>query len=168
MTVAPQNDILNSLSEADQNLLIVTPAAVFRIAAGADGTIDQKELHEFNRLMSSIQGPPDDLLPVIAQRLGKLPNQKILDIFAQFQTKRLNELSVLAQAGRLARRLLRHEDALDFVSDMEALAYNITEASGAWRPLAGRTSEEEKAAVKRIGVLLREGVEIENRAPQQP
>jgi hypothetical protein len=138
-------------SEDEWRNLLYTPVVVFGIVAGADGSIDKKEIKQFqdelikgivvdNRFMQQIMA---EVLPVVPELL-----QDVL-------TVKVDPKEVLENITRAIDAKLPLKDAYEFKLALVMTGKEIAEASGGFLGMFGsKMSKEEEQALAAISLII--------------
>ena len=146
---------LDALSSVDKSLLVSSPILVFSLIAAADGKTDQKEWHEFLRLLESAQSPvgKPDLTSVVVSQVLSLDANRITEILRE-----KNPVDDLLLVAQVVTRHFRKDVATEFLQEMMELAQRIAEASGSILGFGSGVSKEEKKALATLRVLFEAGI----------
>ena len=145
---------LDALSSVDKSLLVSSPLLVFSLIAAADGKIDQKEWHEFLRLLECAQSPvgKPDLTSIVVNQVLSLDADRITSIIRE-----KNPVDDLFLVAQVVTRHFRKDVATEFLQEMMELAGRIAEASGSVLGFGSGVSKEEKKALATLRTLFDAG-----------
>ncbi|MCB0336144.1 MAG: hypothetical protein KDD62_07550, partial [Bdellovibrionales bacterium] len=155
-------EIFDSLSDSERSGLIVLPAAIFILIAGADGNVDDKEVATFNRLLSSVDDSDQDLTSICVRRL-RASSSGLVATLATMMEQGSSESSARL-AAQIAWQKFPNQVVTDYFEDLLELAKQIAAASGGL--FGGSISKEEKQALAAIRKLLFIDARVAAQTPQ--
>jgi hypothetical protein len=164
------------LSESERQQLLFAPLCVFEVVAGADGTIDKKEIEVLYGFLGAAH--KSELMTAV---LGEL--QRDIDAkLAAHSSNSIPSYQRLAGAAETVSRQFSPEEARTFLAELMVLGRRVAEASGGILGFGQKISEQELSALKdlasilqytttpsekRVNIVASEGMEASNSVPSE-
>jgi hypothetical protein len=141
---------LATLSEDEKRRLAYAPFVVFVMISAADGKVDRKELNAFVR---ALREQKDELLREVITLVPKPPQEIISEILGDFE----GALSGLRESIEAADARLPKGQAIKLKVGLWDIANKVASASGGVLGFGARVSDEEKAALEALALILKTG-----------
>jgi hypothetical protein len=138
---------LGMCSEDDLQKMTYAPFIVFVLISAADGEIDQEELDAF---VGALVERQEGLLGELLLHVPASPQDMMKEIVGDPDSA----LVRLKEIGELIDAKLLPQHAISLKLDLWAIGKSVAEASGERLGLAGQVSDEEKAALSALAVIL--------------
>ena len=138
-------------SEDEWRNLLYTPVVVFGIVAGADGSIDKKEIKQFqDELIKGIVVDNRFMQQIMAEVLPVVP-----ELLQDVVTVKVDPKDVLENITRAIDAKLPLKDAHEFKLALVMIGKEIAEASGGFLGMFGsKMSKEEEQALAAISLII--------------
>ena len=154
--MADTNNSELDISEEHWAIIESAPVAAFLLIAGADGTVDRKELKVFaRRLAAGLVGKDDSPIMAVAVQRASFGLEDRLD---QLSKKSARELAKLVAVSRHAIHQDAGAEAADvFSKSLYAMVYQVARASGGMLGLGSKIDKNEKIVLGGLKRVLKIG-----------
>ncbi|MES9939260.1 MAG: hypothetical protein ABW104_00220 [Candidatus Thiodiazotropha sp. 6PLUC2] len=139
-------------SNDEWNYILYSPIVVFALVAGADGTIDRKEVVSFHKeLLKGIAGDSAMMQHVMIE---VIPNMESLT--KDVLHGEVDPKSVIEKIAKAVDLKLSDDEAMQFKLSLLQFGKAVAESSGGFLGIFGnKISKEEKTALAALAVLLK-------------
>lgn len=150
-TEADDTDRPFGLSQKEWINLVLTPVTVFVTVAEADGTIDQKELKAFQKIVIEILDSDNELISQLAiECISSLTESFAPTVEAGLEGRLLLLLGVYD----IATQRLPADDAKVLLDALRGLGYAVASASGGFLGFGNKIDKEEQQMLDMIDSIL--------------
>jgi len=141
----------SGLPPLDHERFMRLPYLIFMLVAGADGSVDKKELKQLVKTLGNIDALGSPLLATIVTAGADDAIKYVQDIITS-ETPYQDELTAVSE---IIEETLSEEDADSFRMALMQLGVMIANASGGMFGFGGKMSKEEAAALAVIASILK-------------
>jgi hypothetical protein len=151
MSVQEQAVSKELFTSEEWQALQYSPLWVFTAVAGADGEIDDQELHA---LVKEVEEAPLYKIPLVREVFASV-SVDFNDIMERYGADSRDVSQGLGDVADILAKKVPTEESKSFKNALIFLGVNVAQASGGFLGFGDKTSDEEKGALGLIAAVLR-------------